>query len=109
MVELGKTVRDARVRAGISQRSLAIRAGTSQAAISRIENGLEEPSFERFEAIMGGMGYTPEISLRPIAEHDAEPRRLLEQVGKTAQERFEEAMNWSRFLRRLPSVSPNRG
>ena len=108
-MRLYEHVAQARRSAGISQRSLAIRAGTSQAAISRIENGLEEPSFERFEAIMCGLGYAPRVALEPLATHDAEPRRLLEQMRKPAQARFEESINWSRFLRRMPSISPSDG
>jgi transcriptional regulator with XRE-family HTH domain len=99
------TIRQARRRAGIGQRELAIRAGTSQSAISRIENGLEDATFERFAQIMAALGFAPEIELRPIAAHDAEPGRLLEQASKSPQERFEEGINWMRFLRNIRPVS----
>jgi transcriptional regulator with XRE-family HTH domain len=100
---LGQIVGDARREAGVGQRELALRAGTSQSAISRIENGLEDPSFERFAQIMLALGYAPALELRPVAVHDAEPARLLEQARKSPQERFEEGVNWMRFLR---SVRP---
>lgn len=109
MNQLGESVRHAREAAGISQRELAIRARTSQGAISRIENGLEEPSFERFAQIMRGMGYAPRVELRPLATPDTEPGQLLEQAHKSAQTRFEESVNWSRFLRRLEPVSTDDG
>ena len=40
----GELLRDARRRHGLTQRQLAIRARTSQAAISRIERGVVSPS-----------------------------------------------------------------
>lgn len=49
-------VRDARRRHGISQRSLARRARTSQTHIARIESGQVSPSvatLDRFLAVMG--------------------------------------------------------
>jgi transcriptional regulator with XRE-family HTH domain len=98
---LGRIVRQARKDAAIGQRELALRAGTSQSAISRIENELEEPSFDRFAQIMLAFGYAPRIELGPVAVHDAEPARLLEQARKSPQERFEEGINWMRFLRNI--------
>jgi transcriptional regulator with XRE-family HTH domain len=89
------------VDAGISQASLARRAGTSQAAISRIERGLEEPSLARVEEILACVGLRLQGQLEPLAEHEAEPRRLIEQAGKSPQERFEEGLGWARFVREL--------
>ena len=109
MSELGDSVRRAREAAGISQRELAIRARTSQGAISRIENGLEGPSFERFAQIMRVLGYSPTVELRPLAEPDAEPRQLLLQSRLTPQERLDDGLNWLRFVRSLPSASANDG
>ena len=42
----GRLLRDARQRHGLTQKQLAIRARTSQAAISRIERGLVSPTVE---------------------------------------------------------------
>jgi transcriptional regulator with XRE-family HTH domain len=39
-------VREARKRAGLSQRELAERAGTTQSAIARLETGRSTPSFD---------------------------------------------------------------
>ena len=39
-------VREARKRAGLSQRELGARAGTTQSAIARIETGRSTPSFD---------------------------------------------------------------
>jgi len=39
-------IREARRRAGLSQRELAERAGTTQSAIARLETGRSTPSFD---------------------------------------------------------------
>jgi transcriptional regulator with XRE-family HTH domain len=105
MSELGIKLREARERAGISQRELAIRARTSQSAISRIENGLEEPSFARFTEVMRSLGYAPALSFERLAEPDADRRRILEESRKTPQERIDDGLNWLHFLRQVPEVS----
>ncbi len=109
MSPLGEQIRDARCHAGVSQRELATRARTSQSAISRIENGLEEPTFSRFTEIMRVLGYAPGVTLGPLAEPEAEQRRILEEARKTPQERLDDGLNWLRFLRGLPEVSPGGG
>jgi transcriptional regulator with XRE-family HTH domain len=99
--DVGEVVRAARLRSGLSQRSLARRAGTSQAAISRIERGLEQPTFERLEQILAGLGLRPGLTLEPIAVHDAEPLRILEEDAKSPSERLAGGLAWSAFLRDL--------
>jgi transcriptional regulator with XRE-family HTH domain len=59
-------VKATRTRKGISQRSLAIRAGTSQSAIARIESGAEEVTWPRLRALMISMGEEPVLSSRPL-------------------------------------------
>lgn len=104
-MSLGEELRRARLAAGVSQRSLARRAGTSQAAISRIERGLEQPTFARFEQLLTGLGLRPAIALEPIAAHEAEPRRLLAQAQKSHADRLREGLAWARFVRRLEAAS----
>ena len=48
----GQLVREARERHGLTQKQLAIRARTSQAAISRIERGLVSPTVETLEKLL---------------------------------------------------------
>jgi transcriptional regulator with XRE-family HTH domain len=108
MSSLGAIVRAARKEAGLSQRELARRAGTSQAAVSRVESGREDPSFARFEELISALGLRPEIVLGPLAEHDADPRRLAEEARKTPQQRLDEALAWDRFLDRLDRAERSR-
>ena len=107
--DIGQLIREARLRSGISQRSLARRAGTSQAAISRIERGLEQPTFERLEQILAGLGWRPSISLEPIAEHDAEPRRLYEAERVDPSTRLEGGLNLIEFASELALAGAVRG
>ena len=102
---IGAVIREARLRSGLSQRAVARRAGTSQAAISRIERGLERPTFERVEQILAGLGWRAEISLEPIAEHDAEPRRLYEEDAMAPRDRLEHGVSLSRFAERLAGAA----
>ena len=103
--QAGDTIRSARTRSGISQRELARRAGTSQAAISRIERGLEEPTVERLEQILAGLGWRPVIELAPIAEHDAEPRRLFEDSRAEPADRLAAGNELARFARRYAGAA----
>jgi transcriptional regulator with XRE-family HTH domain len=95
---IGPLIRDARRRSRISQRSLARRAGTSQAAISRIERGLEQPTVERLEQILAGLGWKLRLELEPLAEHDAEPRRLYQAAARDVDERLADASSWMDFV-----------
>jgi transcriptional regulator with XRE-family HTH domain len=51
-VSAGELIRQARARHGLTQKQLAIRARTSQAAISRIERGLVSPSVETLQKLL---------------------------------------------------------
>jgi transcriptional regulator with XRE-family HTH domain len=63
----GSALRAARERHGLTQRRLALRAGTSQDAISRIERGVESPTFERFRELLLAMGEQPSLEAVPLA------------------------------------------
>jgi transcriptional regulator with XRE-family HTH domain len=52
----GDLLREARLRAGLTQRELASRASTSQSAIARWESGEVVPSFERLRDLIRACG-----------------------------------------------------
>jgi transcriptional regulator with XRE-family HTH domain len=60
-------VREARRRAGLTQRELAERAGTTQSAIARLEGGHTSPSFEKVLALVRHCGLDLAVG---IVEHD---------------------------------------
>jgi transcriptional regulator with XRE-family HTH domain len=96
MSRLGTLLRETRERHGVSQRQLAIRAGTKQSTISRLERGLESPSFERFEALLLCLGERAELELRPLS-HRADPEHLAEARSMPVGERLERALGWNEF------------
>jgi transcriptional regulator with XRE-family HTH domain len=60
-------VRTTRERKRLSQRRLALRAGTSQSAVARIERGDEAVTWPRLRSLMLAMGEEPVLSSRPLA------------------------------------------
>jgi transcriptional regulator with XRE-family HTH domain len=61
-VSPGKLLQEARKRNGVSQQRLAIRAGTTQSAISRIERDRVSPSFETLRSLLDLLGEELSIS-----------------------------------------------
>jgi len=79
---------------------LALRAGTSQDAISRIERGVEKPTLERFEQLMLAMGQHPVMRVEPLESRV--PAAELEFSGAmTPAERLREANGWNRVASQL--------
>jgi transcriptional regulator with XRE-family HTH domain len=85
-----KLLRDARRRQGMSQRELALRAQTSQDAISRIERGVESPTLERLTHLLMLLGERLLMDTEPL---------LTGTGGGTApespRERLREAASWN--------------
>jgi transcriptional regulator with XRE-family HTH domain len=94
----GRLVRDARQRAGLTQRELARRAGTSQSVVARIERGLSDPSTGTLARLLAAAGYElrAELSVLPVAD-----THVLDDVARilalTPEERLLEVRNVSRF------------
>jgi transcriptional regulator with XRE-family HTH domain len=55
-LEPGKLLREARIRHGLSQKRLAIRAGTTQSAISRIEQERGSPTIRTLAELLHLLG-----------------------------------------------------
>jgi transcriptional regulator with XRE-family HTH domain len=98
---LGQILKDARRRAGVSQRQLAIRTGIAAPSLSRIENGHESPSYERFAACLEALGFEPEIDLRPLGGSEADPTHLAAEAQLTPAQRLQSLFEWMRFGDRL--------
>ncbi len=94
MSVLGDILRSTRERKGVSQRSLARRAGTTQAAISRIESGRESPSFERFTTLLLVLGERLVVTSRPL-EHDVDPGELDHGRRLSYEQRLAESASWN--------------
>ena len=66
----GNLIKIARSDAGLSQRELARRAGTSQATLSAYESGKKSPTLETLHRIVLAAGVDLRIQVVPYDEHD---------------------------------------
>jgi transcriptional regulator with XRE-family HTH domain len=96
----GGTIRQRRQRLGLSQRALARRAGTTQAAVSRIERGLTSPTWETLRSLLLAMGYEPELDARRLRGR-WDPVHLAALRERTPAERLALAISASRLAGRL--------
>lgn len=98
--DLADLLRDVRQAQGLSQRSLAVRAGTSQDAISRIERGAEAPTLERFEQLLLAMGQRLVLDVEPLKSpiSAAEPASS---ARESPAERLREAVSWNKLASEL--------
>lgn len=96
MDAIAPLLREARARAGLSQRELAARAKMPQSSVGRIEAGLVSPSFATLARILAAVGYElgAEIRPRPVADavvdaykKDIDRTLLRENLKKTPEER----------------------
>jgi transcriptional regulator with XRE-family HTH domain len=101
--ELGRLLREAREAQGLSQRRLAVRAATSQDAISRIERGAEAPTVERFAQLMLAMGMRAELKVEPL-ESSVPDGELAVAAAASATERLREAASWNRAMSQLSAA-----
>jgi uncharacterized protein len=97
---VGKLIKQARGRHGVSQRTLALRAGTDQAAVSRIERGEISPSVQTVERLLAAMG--ERLALEPISlERDYDPLHMQASLRRSPEERLRLAISWNRLAGRL--------
>src|SRR5437879_4167029 len=71
-MNVAETILDARRRAGLSQSSLAVRAGTSQATVSAYESGRKAPSVETLERLLAATGCR--LAVQPSAAREPTPQ-----------------------------------
>lgn len=87
-------LREARTRAGLTQRELAKRANTAQSVIARIELGKTDPSTATLKHLLASAGFElqTELVIRPV-----ENSHMLEDVSRilalTPEERLKEIKN----------------
>jgi transcriptional regulator with XRE-family HTH domain len=93
-------VRSTRERLGLSQRRLALRAGTTQAAISRIERGLVSPTYTTLRELLGAMGEEPVLGARRMPT-DWDPAHMASTLARTPDERLVLALSWNKMAGRL--------
>jgi predicted transcriptional regulator len=91
-------LREARARAGLSQRALARRAATSQSVVARIELGITDPSSRTLVSLLAAAGFELKARLEPVVNVDTHMLGDVERIlSLTPEERLLEAANLSRF------------
>lgn len=96
----GKLVRSTRERLGLSQRQLALRAGTTQAAVSRIEREIVSPTYATLRELMISMGEEPVLGSRRLPT-DWDPVHMTSTLSRTPEERLALAISWNKAAARL--------
>jgi transcriptional regulator with XRE-family HTH domain len=96
-------VRSSRERLGLSQRQLALRAGTTQAAISRIERSVVSPTFSTLRELMLAMGEEPSLGSRRLPT-DWDPVHMTSTLARTPEERLRLALSWNKMAGRLAAA-----
>lgn len=99
-MDAGAAIRDARRRHGLSQERLALRAGTQQSAISRLEKGEISPTVETLELLLSVMGETLELGSTP-AERTYDPLHRQAMAERSPEERLALAVSWNRMAGRF--------
>lgn len=92
-------VREARKRAGLTQRELAQRAGTTQSAIARLESGRTSPSFDTVLRMLRLCGFRLDVALDPYDDSDIAQAEAL--LRLTVDERVDHVLSAVAFAEDL--------
>lgn len=95
--DAGGLVRDLRRRSGLNQAQLAIRAGTTTSAISRLERGHVSPTVATLETLLLCLGYRLDLQALPC-EPGIDPAQLQAVSGMSPTERLDHALASQRSL-----------
>ena len=96
----GKLLREARIRHELSQEQLAVRAGTTQSAIARIERDRTSPSIKTLSALFEAMEEDFVFGARPRdwgVDLTLNPQTL----GYSPTERLERGLGFSDVIREV--------
>ena len=91
----GQVVRRCRLRRNLSQGQLGRIAGTTQSAISRLENGAAVPSFDRVAELVELMGLSLDVVLM---ERDWDDSAVVRNLRLSPQDRWDNAVQSARFI-----------
>jgi transcriptional regulator with XRE-family HTH domain len=95
----GKLLRDARKRHGVSQHSLARRAGTTQSAISRIERDGVSPTVGTLAELLNLIGEDLVLGAEPT-DSGIDRSLIRANLALSPQERLDRGLAFSDFVRR---------
>lgn len=96
-------VREARKRAGLTQRELAERAGTTQSAIARLESGRSRPSFDTVIRLVRGCGFDLHVAL--LEYDDSDWMLALDALRMSPVERLEHAVDMANTMGQIQGAA----
>lgn len=103
----GGLIRRARLRAGMSQRELADRLGTSQSLVARWERGWVSPSIETVVKAVRACGFDLEMAISTYdLEHDA---HISQNLKLSPTDRLRQMLQGTEALQRLKGKAKIRG
>jgi hypothetical protein len=85
----GTLIREARLRANLSQVELARRSGKDRAQLARWERDVVQPSFETLQEILRASGFDLETTLVPYEPDAKQDARLERAMQRSPQERLQ--------------------
>jgi transcriptional regulator with XRE-family HTH domain len=88
-VTSGTLIREARLRARLSQGELSERSGKDRAQIARWEADVVQPSFETLREVLRACGFDLDPNLVPYDADDRETVRLRKSLEQSPQERLQ--------------------
>ena len=103
----GQLLREARRRHGVTQARLAIRAGTTQSAISRIERDRVSPSVATLRELLHLVGEDLELGSRP-RDFGIDRALVRSNLKRPQHARVRRGLEFSDFARRNRGVAADR-
>ncbi len=82
-------IREARLRASLTQTELSERSGRDRAQIARWENDAVQPSFETLRELVRACGFDLAMALVPYDVDEAGETRLREKLFRSPQDRLQ--------------------
>jgi transcriptional regulator with XRE-family HTH domain len=88
-VTAAQIIREARLKAGLTQTQLAERLGRERAQIARWEIGGQEPSFENVVSVVEACGFVLSVGISERADDPALDAELTESILEAPQQRVQ--------------------
>ena len=85
----GMLIREARLRAGLSQVELSERSGKDRAQLARWERDVVQPSFETLRELLRACGFDLDLALVPYEADRQADARLRKTLRRSPQERMQ--------------------
>lgn len=107
-LEPGRLLREARIRHGVSQERLAIRAGTTQSAVSRIEKERVSPTVQTLAELLHLLGEDLMLLTEP-REWGIDPTLNQGNLQRTPHGRVQQGLDFANFVREYRGIARREG